>query len=153
MDPKTVAEALRQVLDGADFYGPKSATLRVTDEVAERELPNSPYSIATNTEHTVFWNRIWLARLKDEKRPDMKMDWRVPDKSEWGHIKRELTETVQEAHKIASAKPFRHAMKSDEAACKTLLAIAVHTAYHLGQISLLKRMDRKAGAKARPTPK
>ena len=33
-------------------------------------------------------------------------------------------------------------MKTDEAACKNLLAIAVHTAYHLGQITLLKRIAR-----------
>ncbi|MEO7454047.1 MAG: hypothetical protein ABIV13_04720, partial [Fimbriimonadales bacterium] len=75
--------------------------------------------------------------------PDMKKDWRVPNPEEWERIRKELTATVEEAYAIATAKPFKHKMKSDEAACRTLLAIAVHTAYHLGQISLLKRMARK----------
>jgi uncharacterized damage-inducible protein DinB len=142
MDPATVAEALRQVLEGEDFYGPRPATSRVKQETANLDLPLSPYSIATNAEHTVFWNKIWLARLNDTKRPDMKKDWRVPEPEEWDRIRKELATTVEEAHKIASSRPFKHKMKSDEAACKTLLAIAVHTAYHLGQISILKRMAR-----------
>lgn len=147
MDPKTVAEALRQVLEGEDFRGPASATSSVTDAVANQSLPISPYSIATNAEHALFWNKIWLARLNDTKRPDMKKDWRVPSPDEWKRIRQELVDSVEAAHRIASAMPFKHHMKSDDAACETLIAIAVHTAYHLGQIALLKRMARKAGSK------
>ena len=144
MDPQTVAETLRQVLDGEDFYGPGPATSRVKSETANLRPDASPYSIATNAEHAVFWNKIWLARLNDTRRPDMKKDWRVPEAGEWDRIRKELRETVEEAHKIASSKPFRHKMKNDEAACKTLIAIAVHTAYHLGQIALLKRIARNS---------
>jgi hypothetical protein len=142
MDPKTVAEALRQVMRGEDFYGPKAAVSRVRQETANATLPNCPYTIATNAEHALFWNKIWLARLNNTKRPNMLKDWRVPEPDEWDRIRRELVESVEEAYRIASSKPFKHSMKTDEAACKNLLAIAVHTAYHLGQITLLKRIAR-----------
>jgi hypothetical protein len=143
MDPKTVAEALRQVLEGEDFYGPKPMVSRVTQDTANLEIEGCPYTIATNAEHALFWNKIWLARLKNTKRPDMKKDWRVPSPGEWEGIRKELAASVEEAHAIASKEPFKHEMKSDEAACKTLLAIAVHTAYHLGQLALLKRMAKR----------
>lgn len=143
MDSATVAEALRQVMEGDDFYGPKPTVSRVTADNAVKTPATFPYSIATNALHTVFWNRIWLARLQGKKRPNILEDWRVPDAEEWSLIRQDLVKTVEDAHKIASSKPFVHAMKSDEAACKTLLAIAVHTAYHLGQINLIKRVARK----------
>lgn len=144
MDPKTAAEALAQVLEGEDFYGPKGTTLRVKQEVANALLPNTPYSIATNAEHALLWNKIWLARLQGTRRPDMKKDWRVPEPDEWDRIRRELTESVEEAHRVASAEPFKHEMESDQKAVELLLAIALHSAYHLGQIALLKRIARKA---------
>src|SRR5688500_6185459 len=133
MDPTTVAEALRQVLEGEDFYGPGPATSKVKADVANRRLDNSQYSIATNADHALLWNKIWLARLNGTRRPDMKKDWRVPEPDEWDRIRNEFRESVEEAHKIASSTPFTHKMQSDDAACKTLIAIAVHTAYHLGQ--------------------
>ena len=143
MDAQTAAEALRQVIEGEDFSGPVSLTHGISEQKANSVDAEWPYSIATNAEHAVFWNRIWLARLEGTKRPDMLKDWRTPAPNEWPRIRRDLVETLERAHEIASAQPFEHAMKSDSAACKTLLAMAVHTAYHLGQINLLKRMSRK----------
>jgi len=40
---------------------------------------------------------------------------------------------------IAASEPFEHRMKSDAEAIHMLVQIAVHGAYHLGQINLLKR--------------
>jgi hypothetical protein len=37
-------------------------------------------------------------------------------------------------------------MKSDDVAIKTLLQIAIHDTYHLGQVNLLKRALRVAKA-------
>jgi hypothetical protein len=144
MDPGTVAEALRQVLEGDDFAGPRAMTRGVSETTAARQNEDAPYSILINAEHALFWNRIWLARLEGSKRPNMLEDWRTPAPQEWKRIRTELTESVERAFRIASAKPFMHGMKSEDAACRTLLAIAVHTAYHLGQINLLKRIARKS---------
>lgn len=142
LDPSTVAEALRQVLQGDDFFGPKEATAKVRLHAATAQHAEAPYSIATNAMHTLYWNRIWLAKLRGIKNPAMAEDWRVPSAAEWPEIRLGLTETVEEAHKIASAHPFEHSMKNDTEACRTLLAIAVHTAYHLGQIELLKSFSK-----------
>ena len=66
----------------------------------------------------------------------------MPEPGEWKRIRKELVETTEEAYKIANAEPFTHQMKSHDIACKTLLAIAVHTAYHLGQLTLLKKLEK-----------
>jgi hypothetical protein len=142
LDAATVAEALRQVLQGEDFHGPKQATARIRLQSAMSQHSDAPYSIATNAMHAVYWNRIWLAKLRGIKKPAMIEDWRVPSAAEWPEIRLGLVETVEEAYEIASAHPFEHSMKNDTLACKTLLAIAVHTSYHLGQISLLKDISK-----------
>lgn len=142
LDPGTVAEALRQVLQGEDFSGPRQATSRVRLQAATAHHEDAPYSIATNALHTVFWNRIWLARIKGLKSTGVGEDWRVPSAGEWPEIRQALVGTVEEAYALATAHPFKHSMKSDHDACSTLLAIAVHTAYHLGQISLLKELSK-----------
>ena len=43
---------------------------------------------------------------------------------------------------ICTAKPFKHKMKSKSKALRYLMNIAVHDAYHIGQINLMKRVTR-----------
>ena len=143
MDPKTAAEALRQVWEGRDFPPPKRILSNVKAEDAARVPAGFKYSILTLTEHNNLWNGIWLGRLVDRKRPDMTEDWRVPKPAEWPEIRSRFLEGMEEALAIAEANPFRHKMKSDEVAIQTLLQIAVHTAYHVGQFVLIKRALRK----------
>jgi uncharacterized damage-inducible protein DinB len=137
-----VAEALRQTVEGDDFSSPKAMLRRMTAEDACRKLPGAPYSIATQTLHAAYWNQIWLARLKGEKRPNMLKDWRVPPPNEWPTVRSSFLAGLEEALSIAHMDPLDHKMRSDESARNTLLAISVHTAYHVGQIFLLKRMLR-----------
>ena len=142
-----IAEALRQTIEGDDFSSPKAMVSRMKAEDASREVPGAPYDIATQVLHADFWNRIWLARLRGEKRPNMLKDWRVPSPEEWDDIRSAFFKNLDAARAIAEAEPFTHSMKSDESAKNTLLAISVHTAYHLGQIYLLKRMMKKTDQK------
>ena len=142
MDAKTAAEALRQVWEGADFPAPKSVLSNVKAEDAEMVPKGFKYSLITLVEHCNLWNGIWVGRLVDRKRPDMTKDWRVPKASEWPEVRRNFIEVLEEALEIAESKPFRHKMQSNEAAVKTLLNIAVHTAYHVGQFVLVKRAVR-----------
>lgn len=142
MDSKTASEALRQVLEGRDFPTPKQILSNVKAEDAAAIPPGFKYSLLTLVEHNNLWNGIWLGRLLDRKRPDMTKDWRVPKPSEWSEVRRRFLEGMEEAISIAEAKPFRHKMKSDEEAIQTLLQIAVHTAYHVGQFVLIKRAVR-----------
>jgi hypothetical protein len=140
MDPKTTYDALKQIWDGDDIPAPRTMLARIKPEDAARKLPGAPYSLLTNLAHADMWNRIWLARLNNTKRPDMMKDWRVPSASEFDSLRASFLDGIQEAMRIASSKPFKHEMKDDIVAVRTLHMIAVHTAYHCGQMNLLKRM-------------
>lgn len=142
MDPKTAAEALRQVWTGADFPPPASILKTVKAVDAAALPPGFKYSLLTLVEHTDFWQRIWLGRLTGAKRPDMTKDWRVPDPSEWPEVRKRFLENFESALAVARAEPFVHRLKSDEEACKVLTQIAVHNAYHVGQFVLVKRAVR-----------
>lgn len=142
MDPITVAEALRQVIDGMDFASAKRL-VNIKPEVALAKPDHWPYSIAGNIWHCDYWNRLWLARLLGEKRPAKNIwaeDWHDPAIEEWPSIKKQFLENLSRTQTIASAQPFTHAMKSDDEAIKVLNQIAVHTAYHVGQVALMKRL-------------
>jgi hypothetical protein len=146
MDPATVAETLRQVIEGDDFDSAKRL-VNIKAELANHRLAGFPYSIAGNIWHCDYWNRLWLARLTGEKRPAKNVwaeDWHDPEPDEWEPMRKSFLENLDHAHRIATAEPFAHKMKSDDLAIKTLNKIAVHTAYHVGQTVLLKRMLKSA---------
>lgn len=134
-----VAEALRQAWEGDDFMPAGKLLSRITPVQAARRLDGAPYSLLTNVAHAEFWQRLWLARLKNLRRPKITDDWRVPQPEEWPQVRSDFLSGFAEALEIARSKPFRHEMKSDVAARKTLLKIALHNSYHLGQMRLLKR--------------
>lgn len=142
MDAATVAETLRQVIEGTDFASTKRL-VNIKADLACAVKEGFPYSIATNIWHCDYWNRLWLAKLQGTKRPTGNIwaeDWQVPQPSDWKEVKVRFLANLARAHQIASAQPFTHAMKSDEEAVKVLNQIAVHTAYHVGQVALLKRI-------------
>ena len=144
MDSKTVAETLRQVIEGMDFQ-PPAKLVNLKAEKACVQSEGMPYSIATNVWHCDYWNRLWLARLTGEKRPAKNIwaeDWQVPTESDWNEVRARFLANIDRAWEIARSEPFLHRMKSDEEAVKVLNQIAVHTAYHVGQIALLKRLMR-----------
>lgn len=105
-----------------------------------------PYSILENLAHTVYWQDIWLLRLSGKKKSvgmkEWTADWQSPDPSEWDSYRARFLAGLGEALMIAESEPFDHAMNSDEEAEKTLIQIAVHAAYHCGQINLLKRAQK-----------
>ena len=142
MDP--VVEALRQVVQGADFTPPAELLRTVKPAQAVAIAPGSPYSIATNVAHADIWNRLWLARLSGEKRFNPFPDFPVVAETDWPSVRDRFVGNLVAAQDIAEARS-KHSMKSDEAAAKVLLQIAVHTAYHLGQVRLLKRFMRGQG--------
>lgn len=138
------AEALRQVIEGTDFASAKSALSGLSAESAATIPPGMSYSIATYVKHAILWHQIWLGRLKGEKRPSILDDWKAASVEEWSDLRTEFLEGLSEASRIASRKPFVHSMKTDAAAERVLLKIAIHDAYHVGQVVLLKRALRAA---------
>lgn len=139
MDRAAVVELFRQIWKGDDIPAPESLLRGLNAEAAASKLPHWPYSILTNLEHADFWNRIWLDRLKGVRAQSFMKDWREPAAEEWAKVKKSFLDNFEEAMRIAASDPFEHKMKSDEVAVRTLINIAIHTSYHLGQINVLKR--------------
>lgn len=140
-----VREALRQVVEGADFESPAALLKSVKAEAAVRVVSGLPYSLATNVAHADIWNRQWLARLEGKPKFNPFPDFPVVAAEEWAGVREAFVGNLDRAYEIACAEPFVHSCPSDATAAKTLLKIAVHSAYHLGQIKLLKRAIRSAG--------
>lgn len=137
-----MVEALEQVWKGVDIAPPESLLKNISQANAAIRLPNAPYSILTNLAHAAFWQRIWLDRLLGRKAASFTQDWKVPADEKWKEVRAQFLAEFREVLQLAKAEPFAHHMKSDDLARKTLLQIAIHNAYHLGQINLLKRQFR-----------
>lgn len=134
-----------QILEGYDIPKPESM-LKVKQGDAGQIADSAPYSLLTNLAHATLWQRFWLQKLhggrKKSNMTEWRDDFRVPDPDEWDGLRREFLAGLREARAIAAGElPFQC---SDEEARDTLLRIAVHGAYHCGQMNLLKRMNRSA---------
>jgi uncharacterized damage-inducible protein DinB len=142
MDAATIAETLRQIIEGEDF-NPPAKMLKISAKRACSIAPGAPYSIATNVWHADYWNRLWLAKLRGEKFGSKNIwadDWQVPTEKDWPETRDRFLANLTAARELALATPFSHALKSDSEALDRLHRIAAHTAYHVGQIALLKRL-------------
>src|SRR5579862_6587525 len=82
-----VAEALRQVIEGADIPSPESLLRNITIEKAAAKLPWTPYSILTNLAHAVFWQDVWLDRLRGRRARSFTEDWQTPNQTDWPEIR------------------------------------------------------------------
>ena len=142
MAQTVLRELLRQIDDGYDIPKARKLLSRIKPEDAAKKLPNMPYSLITNLAHTLFWQRFWLNRLGGLPGESFTNDWRVPVASQWESLCAEFLDGFEKARSIASSRTIKHKMKNDEEAVKTLLQIAVHNSYHLGQMNLLKRALR-----------
>ncbi len=138
-----LAQVFDHILEGYDIPKPEGM-LKISEDQAFAELPPIPYSFATNLQHAVLWQRFWLQKLaggrKKSGMEEWKNDFRIPDRSELKDLKREFVDGLALARSIAATEP------TDPEVIDTLVRIAVHGAYHLGQMNLMKRAARKAKA-------
>ena len=144
MDPKVAVLALKQVRDGRDFPSPRQILNRIPAQRACEKCEPFACSLATYVLHTDFWQVLWLNKLRGLPGPKMFDDWREPSASEWHEVRTGFLQRLDDAISFAEAQPFDHQLKTDEDAVATLLQIAVHDAYHVGQFVLLKRAIRHA---------
>ena len=143
MDLSTVAETFRMIIEGDDITAPKSLLRNISQESAAKRVRGFPYSILENLWHTDLWQTIWIDKIEGRTPTSWMEDWQTPDASEWGAVRTSFLKNLGRAYAVASAKPFRHKMKSKDVAVRNLLNLAVHDAYHIGQITLMKRVLRK----------
>jgi uncharacterized damage-inducible protein DinB len=118
--------------------------LKMTAANAAKRLPGHPYSILENLWHAVFWQTIWLDRIEGKKAKSFMEDWQSPPVSEFPKLRAAFLANLDKARKLCAAKTFKHKMDSDEKAIKTLIAMAIHDSYHIGQMNVMKRAMRKA---------
>ncbi|MBX3112878.1 MAG: hypothetical protein KF857_12840 [Fimbriimonadaceae bacterium] len=110
-------------------------------EVAAERHPASPYSPLTNLAHAVLWQDAWLKSLVGVKTagPDLwNNDFRIPEPEEYEGLRKRFVEGLRVARAFAAGE--KHVEVTEEKATTTLLKIAVHASYHMGQINLLRRL-------------
>lgn len=145
MDRAALVKVFDHIIEGADIPTPRGM-LRINIDDANDTLPGLPYSVATNLAHAVLWQEFWLKKLAGGPRyssnNEWKQDFRIPDADEWPDLRQRFVEGLERARAIAASEPFDHQAANDDEAVETLVRIAVHGAYHCGQMNLLKRAHR-----------
>jgi uncharacterized damage-inducible protein DinB len=139
-----IQEALRQVVEGDDFTAPAKLLADLTPQQATSAIGGSAESIASIVWHTLFWIEAWNAavegdteRLKwipnDETWPQIAID-------EWPALRDKFISALSKSqHLAATVNPDTPGKPVGRTAAQNLLQTAVHTAYHLGQIVLIRR--------------
>lgn len=142
-----LAQVFDHILGGYDIPKP-GGMLKIAEDDAFAELEPIPYSLATNLQHAVLWQRFWLGKLAGGRRKsgmeEWRNDFRVPSREEFRALRAEFLAGLERAREIAAGDPLVHSLPDDEEAIDTLIRIAVHGAYHLGQMNLIKRSVRRA---------
>ncbi len=148
MDLANLDRLFQQILEGWDIPTP-GGLLRVKQDAAAATLPAMPYSMVENLAHAVYWQELWLGALAGDKRPPemevWKNNWRKPGPAEWGDLRKRFCAGLENARSWCGEGFATHKRPSDEDAVDKLLAIAIHASYHMGQLNLLKRGQRKKG--------
>ncbi|HLK15098.1 MAG TPA: DinB family protein [Fimbriimonadaceae bacterium] len=128
-------EALNQLIEGKDFDPPARLLSNIKPEAAVRVPAGAPYSVATNVAHTDIWNRVWLNQIEGKPRGNPFPDFPVIEEAAWAGVRERFLEHLVRARELAETQ-------TNSKQVGRLIQIAVHTAYHVGQIKLLKRMLR-----------
>lgn len=148
-DLEMMERTFQQIQEGWDIPTPQGM-LRIKGADAANVLPGMPYSLLKNLAHAVYWQDLWLGALEGKKRPPnmevWKNDWREPDSSEWESLRKRFVDGIQEARDFCGPRFEQHQCETDEKALNTLIAIAIHASYHMGQMNLLKRAGKKKEA-------
>jgi uncharacterized damage-inducible protein DinB len=141
-DRAGIVRMFDHILLGYDIPKPESL-LKISSASASVKLDLLPYSLATNLAHTLLWQNFWLQKLAGGRQRSGPQEWsndfKVPEISEWSHLRDSFLEGLWKARAIAESEPFLHGCENDAEAVDALLCIAVHGAYHIGQMNLLKR--------------
>ncbi len=136
----SIVELFDHILGGRDIPKP-SGLSRMKREVAVSRHPGAPYSPLTNLAHAVLWQEAWLRSLSGIKTSGPELwnnDFRVPEPGEYEALRARFVDGLKEARAFATGET-PHRCPSDDKAVTTLIKIAVHASYHMGQINLLRR--------------
>lgn len=140
---RAVAEALRQMIDGQDYTPLERLIEDLAPEQAARKPTGSPYSIATLAWHTWFWVNAWTTIIRGSGDPFQGQDpdatWPEIASEDWPMTRSRLLEALLVAQGLAASEDVDRRTWQEETVGGNLLQIAIHTAYHIGQITLVRQ--------------
>lgn len=146
----TTSEALVKLFDellqGHDIPS-ASEVCRISKTRAFESINPVPYSFATNLQHAVLWQNFWLQRMHAGRKSPGMTEWNndfcEPEPREFEGLRSELIAGLEECRSIAAGKASLPESVAEEDVVRDLILIAVHSAYHLGQMNLIKRTVAK----------
>jgi uncharacterized damage-inducible protein DinB len=138
------AEAVRQFVEGNDFEPPERMIADLSPENATIVPNGSPYSIAGQVGHMLFWQKRWLGRIRDEPlgpKEGKNIDWPPISPDMWDSVRDEFIKGLEMTRAISNhPDEFLREVSNGNTVDQILLMIVEHNAYHLGQIALLRQL-------------
>ena len=144
MEPTLPARDLGRSLQYPQDYASPGVLLGdLSPEQATRTPPGAPYSVAENVAHMHVWQDYIVRRVRGENPPlpDETADWPEVSPDDWPGLVADYLTGISDfqALLIGDADRLSQAYSDDQTNAGRLLNIALHNAYHLGQIALLRR--------------
>lgn len=137
--------AVRELLQGGgEFVAPEKLLSDLTEAQANQQVSGSPYTIAQIVAHLHYWQGATLAHLNgaDRERPAHLDDtFASPPSGGWGQLVVDFLGGIAVAAALATEKASATSPDRDDTNVGYDLAeSALHNAYHLGQVVLLRQM-------------
>jgi hypothetical protein len=139
--PDAVGELLR---GGGEFVEPAKILQDIGETQAVAVPPGSPHSIAQIVVHMHYWQQVNIAKANGQQPPrPARLDdtFTAPLPGTWRHLVNEFLAGIETCQRLAREKADATSPDRDDTSLDYDLAeSALHNAYHLGQIVLLRRI-------------
>jgi hypothetical protein len=138
-------DAVKELMDGGGEFNPPVRLLSdLSEEQAKAVFPGAPYSISQIVSH-MLWNlQGVLAELDEDSVPrpgHLEDTFKAVEPGGWEPLLTEFLAAVERCKRTAVEKAGETSpSRSDTNTDYDLAEAALHNAYHLGQIVLLRRM-------------
>ena len=138
------AELLTETLA---YMAPAKALEALPTEVAERQLPGAPHSIAEIVAHMNFWQNWFLERAQGIPSPmaaHAAEGWPPVAPGSWLALCAEFLAGLVQAEKLDPAQPvtppFDFPSMAHYNTGDLVVHLAAHNAHHMGQVILLRQL-------------
>jgi hypothetical protein len=139
--PDAVRELLR---GGGEFNEPERILSDLTEAQAFAQPPGAPHSIAQILAHTHYCQQATLGGLRGEDWPQpehLEDTFAPPPAGTWAAMVTDFLSDIQACAALAAERADATSPQQDDTSlCYDLAESALHNAYHLGQIVLLRQI-------------
>lgn len=140
--PLAVAEMLE---GGGEFNPPTRIVSGLTEAQATTLVPAAPHCIAQILAHMHFYQNATLARARSEVAPKpahLEDTFALPPSGTWDRLVGNFLADIETCKALAKAESGTTSPDRDDTSLTYDLAeSALHNAYHLGQIVMLRQMQ------------